>query len=59
MVEMKERLDAVYDDNLTSTQAIGSLSVALEEAETLVRPASSTRGSGRADTTSSRISVGP
>ena len=32
MVEMKERLDAVYDD-LTSTQAIGSLSVALEEAE--------------------------
>ena len=29
---MKERLDAVYDD-LTSTQAIGSLSVALEEAE--------------------------
>lgn len=33
MVEMKERLDAVYDDNLTSTQAIGSLSVALEEAE--------------------------
>jgi hypothetical protein len=33
MVEMKERLDAVYDDNLASTQAIGSLSVALEEAE--------------------------
>jgi len=33
MVEMKERLDAVYDDNLASTHAIGSLSVALEEAE--------------------------
>jgi diguanylate cyclase (GGDEF)-like protein len=33
MVGMKERLDAVYDDNLMSTQAIGSLSVALEEAE--------------------------
>ena len=33
MVEMKERLDAVYDDNLSSTHAIGSLSVALEEAE--------------------------
>jgi HAMP domain-containing protein len=33
MVGMKERLDAVYDDNLASTQAIGSLSVALEEAE--------------------------
>lgn len=33
MVGMKERLDAVYDDNLASTQAIGSLSVALEDAE--------------------------
>jgi len=33
MVGMKERLDTVYDDNLMSTQAIGSLSVALEEAE--------------------------
>jgi hypothetical protein len=33
MVGMKERLDAVYHDNLASTQAIGSLSVALEEAE--------------------------
>jgi hypothetical protein len=33
MVEKKERLDAVYDDNLASTHAIGSLSVALEEAE--------------------------
>jgi hypothetical protein len=33
MVEMKERLDAVYDDNLASTHAIGSPSVALEEAE--------------------------
>jgi hypothetical protein len=30
MVGMKERLDTVYDDNLRSTQAIGSLSVALE-----------------------------
>lgn len=30
---MKERLDTVYDDNLASTHAIGSLSVALEEAE--------------------------
>lgn len=35
MVEMKARLDAVYEDNLTSTRAIGSLSVALEEAEEL------------------------
>jgi hypothetical protein len=33
MVEMKERVDADYEDNLTSTQAIGSLSVALEDAE--------------------------
>ena len=35
MVEMKERLDDVYEDNLASTRAIGSLSVALEEAEEL------------------------
>jgi methyl-accepting chemotaxis protein len=35
MVEMKERLDTVYEDNLASTRAIGSLSVALEEAEEL------------------------
>ena len=35
MVEMKERLDAVYEDNLASTRAIGSLAVALEEAEEL------------------------
>jgi nitrate reductase NapE component len=34
MVEMKE-LDAVYEDNLASARAIGSLSVALEEAEQL------------------------
>lgn len=35
MVEMKARLDAVYEDNLTSTRAIGSLSVALQQAEQL------------------------
>jgi hypothetical protein len=35
MVEMKEQLDAVYEDNLASTRAIGSLAVALEEAEEL------------------------
>jgi len=35
MVEMKEQLDAVYEDNLASARAIGSLSVALEEAEQL------------------------
>ena len=35
MVEMKERLDAVYEDNLASTRAIGSLLVALEEADEL------------------------
>ena len=35
MVAMKEQLDAVYGDNLTSTRAIGSLAVALEEAEEL------------------------
>lgn len=33
MLDMKERLRAIYEDNLTSTRAIGSLSVALEEAE--------------------------
>ena len=33
MLDMKERLGAIYEDNLTSTRAIGSLSVALEEAE--------------------------
>jgi hypothetical protein len=35
MAEMKARLDAVYEDNLTSTRAIGSLSVALQQAEQL------------------------
>jgi len=35
MVEMKARLDDVYEDNLTSTRAIGSLSVALQQAEEL------------------------
>lgn len=35
MVEMKEQLDAVYEDNLASARAIGSLSVALDEAEQL------------------------
>ena len=33
MLDMKERLEGVYEDNLASTRAIGSLSVALEEAE--------------------------
>jgi len=35
MVEMKARLDDVYEDNLTSARAIGSLSVALQQAEEL------------------------
>jgi len=38
MVEMKARLDEVYEDNLTSTRAIGSLSVALQQAEAAEEP---------------------
>lgn len=33
MLDMKERLEVVYEDNLASTRAIGSLSIVLEEAE--------------------------
>jgi hypothetical protein len=33
MASMKVRLDAIYEDNLATTQVIGHLATALEEAE--------------------------
>jgi hypothetical protein len=60
MLDMKERLEAVYEDNLASTRAIGSLSVVLEEAEQrslrlVAEPNRATLAGPRRDTASGRV----